>query len=63
MSSSYPNYEKCKTKLIVGDYCKCLMDEYKLCPQKTSFGICLCNHPDNYKFAIGASSGRKRNAH
>ena len=64
MQCSYPNYERCHTELIDDDWCKCLMDEYKLCPQKkSSLGICLCCHPDNYKFATCDSCDEKRCAH
>ena len=64
MPGCYPNYERCHTRLVEGDCIKCLMDEYNLCPQKTSYvSFFLCSHPDNYKFAIDASVGRLHNTH
>ena len=61
MTGQYPKYEKCHTKTqINGEYCKCLMDKYNLCPQKKlCFGIVICLHPDNYKFATGETNKRR----
>lgn len=57
MDSSYPNYERCRTKIfIAGEFCQCLMNEYTLCPQaEPCTGMVICAHPDKYKFAIDTS--------
>jgi hypothetical protein len=59
MTSLYPNYEKCMTKVLDGDFCLCLMNEFNQCPQKKLYlGMNLCTHPENFRFDTGSFAGR-----